>query len=100
LEIHCNFDYGQLPEDVLVIDQTNFKEYFGYIFSSRAAFYLFLGSGKIKNIIPDVGVVTAGKIVEKRQYRNLDDFLTKHKRIKRQKLDEANIKLEFFPFDI
>ena len=36
----CNFDYEQLPEDVLVIDQTNFKKYFGHIFSSRATFYL------------------------------------------------------------
>ncbi|GBC06268.1 hypothetical protein RclHR1_06720004 [Rhizophagus clarus] len=102
-----NFDYGQLPEDVLVIDKTNFEKYFGRIFSSRAAFFLdkdinpnFSELAKIKNIVPDIGEVTAGKIAEKRPYYNLNDFLDKHQGIKRQKLDEANIKLDFFPFDL
>ena len=68
----CNFDYGQLPEDVLVIDQTNFKEYFGHIFSSRAAFSLtkdinpnFLELTKIRNVIPSAGDIIAGEIVSK-----------------------------------
>ncbi|CAB4403390.1 unnamed protein product [Rhizophagus irregularis] len=92
----CNFDYEQLPEDVLVIDQTNFKEYFGHIFSPHAAFYLaedinpnFSELTKIENIVPDVGVVTADKIIEERPYYNLEDFLEKHKHNKRQKLEES-----------
>ncbi|PKK73214.1 hypothetical protein RhiirC2_776306 [Rhizophagus irregularis] len=85
-----------LPEDVLVIDQTNFKKYFGHIFSPHATFYLaedinhnFSELTKIKNIVPDVGVVTADKIVEERPYHNLDDFLDKHKHNKHQKLEES-----------
>ncbi|CAB4382256.1 unnamed protein product [Rhizophagus irregularis] len=92
----CKFDYEQLPEDVLVIDQTNFKKYFGHIFSPHATFYLaedinhnFSELTKIKNIVPDVGVVTADKIVEERPYHNLDDFLDKHKHNKHQKLEES-----------
>ncbi|PKY57221.1 hypothetical protein RhiirA4_549565 [Rhizophagus irregularis] len=87
-------------------NQTNFKEYFGHIFSSHATFYLakdfnpnFSELTKIKNInniIPNVGVVTTDKIVEKWPYHNLDDFLDKHKHIKHQKLEGANINLEFF----
>ncbi|PKY54238.1 hypothetical protein RhiirA4_472922 [Rhizophagus irregularis] len=92
----CNFDYEQLPEDVLVIDQTNFKEYFGHIFSPHAAFYLaedinpnFSELTKIENIVNNVGVVTADKIIEERPYYNLEDFLEKHKHNKRQKLEES-----------
>ncbi|GES94604.1 hypothetical protein GLOIN_2v1720033 [Rhizophagus clarus] len=67
----CDFDYGQLPEDVLVIDKTNFEKYFGPISSSRAVFCLakdinpnFLELTKIKNIVPNVGEITSGKIAE------------------------------------
>uniref|UniRef100_U9SJF9 Uncharacterized protein n=1 Tax=Rhizophagus irregularis (strain DAOM 181602 / DAOM 197198 / MUCL 43194) TaxID=747089 RepID=U9SJF9_RHIID len=44
---------------------------------------------KIKNIVPDVGVVTADKIIEEQPYYNLEDFLEKHKHNKRQKLEES-----------
>ena len=103
----CDFDYGQLPEDVLVIDKTNFEKYFGCVFSSRAVFCIakdinsnFSKLTKIKNIVSNVREVTAGKIVGKRPYHNLDDFLGKHKQIKREELVKANIKLDFFPFDL
>ena|ERR1051325_5671686 len=73
-------------------------------FSSCATFYFakdvnpnFLKLIKIKNItIPNDGDVNASKIVKKQSYYNLNDFLDKHLHIKCQKLNEANIKLDFF----
>ncbi|GET01536.1 hypothetical protein GLOIN_2v1774331 [Rhizophagus clarus] len=62
----CNFNYGELPEDVLILS-------------------------KIKNIVPNVEEVTAGKIVKKRPYHNLDDFLDKINVSSVKKLDKANI---------
>ncbi|PKY54412.1 hypothetical protein RhiirA4_473217 [Rhizophagus irregularis] len=54
----------ELPEDVLVIDKTNFKKSFAPIFSSRAAFYLtkdinpnFSELAKIKIVLTFLGIL-------------------------------------------
>jgi hypothetical protein len=67
----CNFDYGQLLEDVLVINQTNFKKYFGHIFLSCAAFYLakdinpnFSDLAKIKNIFLMLELLSLVKLLK------------------------------------
>jgi hypothetical protein len=101
-----------LKPDCLIIIKSNFKEYFGPIFASRATFYMtrdinpnFSDFSCMINQIPGVGRVTANEIIKSRPHSNEDNFYKKFSNIKRSIDKEDNkpkkkIKFNFQPFKI
>ncbi|CAB4391454.1 unnamed protein product [Rhizophagus irregularis] len=92
-------------DECFIISRSNFEQYFGPVFSSRATFAL------TKNINPNfsesqgVGDVTE-EIIRNRPYKSEDDFFKKHGRAKRgmekneHENPEKKIKLDFYPFNV
>ncbi|GBB83569.1 hypothetical protein RclHR1_10260012, partial [Rhizophagus clarus] len=106
--------YETVPcEDCFIISRSNFEQYFGPVFSSRATFVLtkninpnFSELQRMVECLPGVGGVTAEKIITNRPYKSEDDFFKKHGRAKRgmeknaRENPEKKIKLDFYPFNV
>ncbi|PKY29278.1 hypothetical protein RhiirB3_391696, partial [Rhizophagus irregularis] len=100
-------------DECFIISRSNFEQYFGPVFSSRATFALtkninpnFSESQRMVKCLPGVSDVTAEEIIRNRPYKSEDDFFKKHGRAKRgmekneHENSEKKIKLDFYPFNV
>ncbi|CAB5395651.1 unnamed protein product [Rhizophagus irregularis] len=100
-------------DECFIISRSNFEQYFGPVFSSRATFALtkninpnFSESQRMVKCLPGVGDVTAEEIIINRLYKSEDDFFKKYGRAKRgmekneHENSEKKIKLDFYPFNV
>ncbi|CAB5364970.1 unnamed protein product [Rhizophagus irregularis] len=100
-------------DECFIISCSNFEQYFGPVFSSRATFALtkninpnFSESQRMVKCLPGVSDVTAEEIIRNRPYKSEDDFFKKHGRAKRgmekneRENSEKKIKLDFYPFNV
>ncbi|CAG8607148.1 9321_t:CDS:2 [Paraglomus brasilianum] len=95
-------DPAELPDNCLLIASDNFEEYFGPVFSARAAFAFsqslnpnFAEPRRMSAVLPGISEQTAKSIISKRPYYNEEDFYKKNSRIKKESTE-----LSFYPFNL
>ncbi len=79
---NCEFKPRELPKNCALIHNQNFKDFYGYVFASRATFSASVDVIDINSVcdweltfLCDVGMIIAKKIIDERSHKPFKDLM-------------------------